>query len=216
MIAERILPMKQHISSQYTKQLLADSLKSLLQKKSFSKISVSEIVNDCQLNRKTFYYHFTDIYDLLEYLVEQELLQQLLEPLPDLHEFDTFKTSFQLTLECLEQCNYLSSCVEDIFAHDHLVQFFQKKFEPILFDLLKKLEQTYEISLDSKYSTFLVTTFARSSGLTILDQIKNHAYNIDELISYLDAFYFSFDGVLSNMDTILANSKYNHGIISKS
>uniref|UniRef100_UPI00405766E2 TetR family transcriptional regulator n=1 Tax=Agathobacter sp. TaxID=2021311 RepID=UPI00405766E2 len=193
--------MKQHITSQYTKQLLADSLKLLLQKKPFSKISVSEIVNDCQLNRKTFYYHFTDIYDLLEYLVQQDLLDQL-QLLPGLHDFEDFKASFRLSLKCLEQSSYLSSCADDFLAYDRLVQFFQKKFEPILIDLLSQLEQTYGTSLEAGYRNFLVTTFARTSGLVLMDQIKNHTYaDPDELISYLDAFYFSFDGIFSNMLT---------------
>mgnify|MGYP003304379715 FL=1 len=207
--------MKQHITSQYTKQLLINSLKSLLQNKPFSKISVSEIVNDCQLNRKTFYYHFTDIYDLLEHLIEQELLQQLLEPLPDVREFEKFKTIFQLSLQCLEQSDYLSSCMEDIFAHDHLVQFFQKKFEPVLSDLLEQLEQIYNIKLNSGYKNFLITTFSRSTGLVLMDQIKNHTYTSDELISYLDAFNFSFEGIFSNMNTFLTNSNNMYGIIKK-
>ena len=207
--------MKQHISSQYTKQLLTNSLKSLLHTKPFSKISVSEIVNHCQLNRKTFYYHFTDIYDLLEHLIEQELLQQLLEPLPDLREFEKFKKIFQLTLQCLEESNYLSSCMEDIFAHEHLVQFFQKKFEPILSDLLKQFEEFYHIVLDAGYKNFLITTFSRSTGLVLMDQIKNHTYTFEELICYLDAFNFSFEGIFSNLDTILINSKNITKIVKK-
>ncbi len=55
-----------------TKQLLADSLKSLLEKKSIDKITVKEIVQRCDVNRQTFYYNFQDIYDLAEYLFSLE------------------------------------------------------------------------------------------------------------------------------------------------
>ena len=54
--------------SKNTKHVLGDSLKKLLQKKPLNKITVTEIVNDCGLNRMTFYYHFKDIYDLLEWV----------------------------------------------------------------------------------------------------------------------------------------------------
>ena len=56
--------MKHNMNSTNTKQMLAEALISLSNKKDFSKITVSEIVDYCNINRKTFYYHFTDIYDL--------------------------------------------------------------------------------------------------------------------------------------------------------
>ena len=56
-----------------TKKQLSLSLKRLLEKKSFSKITISELASECGLNRKTFYYHFEDIYGLLEWHLEQEI-----------------------------------------------------------------------------------------------------------------------------------------------
>ena len=55
-----------------TKQALAASLKKLLKKKFLDDITVKEIVEDCVVNRQTFYYHFQDIYDLLRFMLEQE------------------------------------------------------------------------------------------------------------------------------------------------
>ena len=53
--------------SQITKRALEQSLKNLLLKKPLTKITVSDIAEDCGLNRMTFYYHFKDIYDLVEW-----------------------------------------------------------------------------------------------------------------------------------------------------
>ena len=55
-----------------TKLALANSLKNLLQKKFLEDITVKELVEDCQVNRQTFYYHFQDIYDLLRWLLDHE------------------------------------------------------------------------------------------------------------------------------------------------
>ena len=41
-----------------TKRALATSLKNMLSKKTLEKITVKDIVDDCSLNRQTFYYHF--------------------------------------------------------------------------------------------------------------------------------------------------------------
>ena len=59
--------MKYTAATKKRKQMLADSLKRAISKKSFSKVTVSEIVEDCGINRKTFYYHFEDLYDLLSF-----------------------------------------------------------------------------------------------------------------------------------------------------
>ena len=50
--------------SNITKKALASSLKKILSKKEFNKITINDITEDCGVNRQTFYYHFKDIYDL--------------------------------------------------------------------------------------------------------------------------------------------------------
>lgn len=53
--------------SQTTKRALEQSLKNLLLKKPLTKITINDITEDCGVNRMTFYYHFKDIYDLVEW-----------------------------------------------------------------------------------------------------------------------------------------------------
>lgn len=55
-----------------TQQAMAASLKKLLAQKSLDKITVTEIADDCGVKRQTFYYHFQDIYDLLEWTFIRE------------------------------------------------------------------------------------------------------------------------------------------------
>ena len=58
--------------SQTTKKALAASLKQLLKEKPLDKITVTDLVEDCEVNRQTFYYHFQDIYDLIEWIYVSE------------------------------------------------------------------------------------------------------------------------------------------------
>ncbi len=55
-----------------TQQAMADSLKKALSKKTLDKITIKEITDDCGIKRQTFYYHFQDIYDLLEWVFLRE------------------------------------------------------------------------------------------------------------------------------------------------
>ena len=55
-------------SGDRTKLILADSLRRLMAKKPVDKIKIREIVEECGLNRQTFYYHFQDMYALVEWM----------------------------------------------------------------------------------------------------------------------------------------------------
>jgi len=51
-----------------TKKALAAALKKMMEVKPIDKITVKDLVEICGVNRQTFYYHFDDVYDLLECL----------------------------------------------------------------------------------------------------------------------------------------------------
>lgn len=55
-----------------TKEMLATSLKKMMSYESLDKITVTQLVAMCKINRQTFYYHFKDLYDLLYWLLDNE------------------------------------------------------------------------------------------------------------------------------------------------
>lgn len=56
-----------------TKKILADAMVNILQTKSLDKITVKDIVENCGFTRQTFYNHFSDIYELVEWTAQQEI-----------------------------------------------------------------------------------------------------------------------------------------------
>lgn len=56
-----------------TKNALANALKLQMEEEPFSKITVGEICDRCNMNRKSFYYHFKDKFDLVEWLFNSEI-----------------------------------------------------------------------------------------------------------------------------------------------
>ncbi len=60
------------MSSYLTKRALESSFKRLLTQKALAKITIADITEDCQISRMTFYYHFKDIYDLVEWSLEED------------------------------------------------------------------------------------------------------------------------------------------------
>ena len=60
-----------------TRKLIMDSFMELSGKKEFKDITVKDITTEAMINRATFYYHFEDIYDLLEKVLSEVLLVNL-------------------------------------------------------------------------------------------------------------------------------------------
>lgn len=56
-----------------TKKAIAYTFKDLLKEKPFNKITINDIANKCDINRQTFYYHFQDIRDLIEWICIDEV-----------------------------------------------------------------------------------------------------------------------------------------------
>lgn len=55
-----------------TKRAMADALKKLLQKHNLEHITIQDVADEAQVSRKTFYYHFHDIYDLVEWMLVED------------------------------------------------------------------------------------------------------------------------------------------------
>ena len=85
--------------SNITKHALAAALKELMEEKPFSKINVAEICEKCGMNRKSFYYHFRDKYDLVNWIFDADF-SKILE---SRKEDDYFTWPF---LEALCECFY--------------------------------------------------------------------------------------------------------------
>ncbi len=60
-----------------TKKAIAASIKELMKHKNLEKITVSDIVQNCGLNRQTFYYHFQDKYDLVNWIYYSEVVSAI-------------------------------------------------------------------------------------------------------------------------------------------
>ena len=63
------------------KSVIADTFSEMLEKEDIDKITVTRLIAQCHISRQTFYYHFKDIMDVLEWTFRratQELVEQSL------------------------------------------------------------------------------------------------------------------------------------------
>ena len=60
------------------KQTIAQAAKTLLMEKNVKKLTVKDIVEECQITRQAFYYHFEDIPDLFRWMLERDTERTML------------------------------------------------------------------------------------------------------------------------------------------
>lgn len=175
--------MKHEMQSQATKQALVDSLKQLLTKKSFSKITVTEIVENCWYNRKTFYYHFEDIYSLLRWMLEQDLLSVV-----DSNELTSDPEKvIRFALSYIKQNRQLLTCVITELGHDELRNFLYDDFAAPIRMVIQKTESEIGLTLDDAYREYLTSFY--TSGMTgmiirvLLRKISSEDEFIEDMIT---------------------------------
>lgn len=160
-----------------TKRALAKSLKELCQYRSFEKISINDLTSKCNLNRQTFYYHFQDKYDFLQWLYYDELFI-------DIENIITFGNWDQCLLKVLEKI-YLDkdfyintiSTNEQYFYQD-LYNLSQKCF----YDAITKLDNNNTISIQEK--NFFSEFYAYGISGTVLQWIKTNMKTKPEKLAH--------------------------------
>lgn len=142
--------------SSLTKRALAQSLKELMQQHPLSKINVGDICARCSMNRKSFYYHFKDKYDLVNWIYYTEFLDNLLG-----QEGDEWDVLTRLCVYFYENQDFYKNALE-IRGQNSFYEYFS--------EVLQKFIAAY--SDDSfggaEYHDFYVTLFADAFRSSIL------------------------------------------------
>lgn len=188
--------MKHEVTSLNTKRTLSESLKKLMKTKSFSKITVSEIIEECGLNRKTFYYHFEDKYDLLKWMFENEAIEVV-------RKFDLivdYEEALIFIMDYIDENDYILNCAFDSIGQDELKRFFFRDFIEITASVIDSAEKSKGIMLDSEYKEFLCIFYTDALAGILMDWIRNRKYrNRDKIIEYLKkTMKISIEGILDN------------------
>lgn len=161
--------MKHELNSQITKQMLRDAFLSLLEKKPISKITISELVVLCDVNRKTFYYHFADVYDLLQWHLNNEI-DKAISAIDSPYDLDV---TIAYSRNYMKQHSYLQNCINEPVARNKFTEVLEKTLYPMIFKILSDLESSHEKSIDADFKEFLTKNITRTTVLSILDSIEN-------------------------------------------
>lgn len=173
--------MKHEITTLNTKKAIASSLKKFMEKKPLSKITVSEIVNDCGINRKTFYYHFEDIRDLLKWILEQEAVEVV-------KNFDLLldhEEAVNFVMDYVESNKHILNCAYDSIGRDELRRFFYNDFNEIVLNLIKRIEDAMGLSVGEDFRNFICEFYTEALAGNLIGLFRSrNTYDREKVVDY--------------------------------
>lgn len=180
--------MKHEEQSQLTKKALSDALKSLMETKPLNKITIHELVEKCGVNRKTFYYHFEDIYALLKWTLEQEAID-----IVDRYDLIAERSKvIDFALDYIEQnLAMLRNIFHSVGSSEIRRLFCSDIYKPI-YRLVCNVEERRGIHVKESYKAFLSKFLTEAISGILMDCIERDALSDrDSLSEYITSTLFA-------------------------
>ncbi len=130
-------------NANFTKKELAESLKRLASRRLFEQVTVGDIVKECGVNRQTFYYHFSDKYELLDWIYYNETFVPLTADIT----FGNWDEKLYALLRIMrENKSFYMNTIKcsDNFFEEYLLKMLTTLFETAVEDLDGKGQMTSE------------------------------------------------------------------------
>jgi probable dihydroxyacetone kinase regulator len=160
------------------KYAFADSLKKMLETKTLGHITVTDIVQDSGTTRQAFYYHFSDIYSLLEWIYIQEA-EALLQNHRDI---DTWQQGYRQILDWMQSNKQLVVNTFRSISREYLETFMYNWLFPMLYDVVKKLASDLAVSTENK--KFIARFYTLSLIAVSLDWVRTGMKEAPETIAW--------------------------------
>ena len=130
-----------------TKKALAISLKKLLSKKELSKITIKDITDGVGIKRQTFYYHFGDVYDLIEWIYKNEIIEPIIKGKDT---YATWQQGFLLIFKyVLKNKNFIRNTYNSI-STEYVEMFIYKNTYELLKNVVEEEAQGINVKENDK------------------------------------------------------------------
>ena len=153
--------------SEITKKALENSLKNLLLKKPLTKITINDIAEDCGINRMTFYYHFKDIYDLVEW----SCLEDAKRALDEKKTYETWQQGFLQIFEAVQENKPFILNVYRSVSREQVERYLTPLTDELLMGVINELSRNMVVRDEDK--AFIARVYSYAFVGLMLDWIKN-------------------------------------------
>ena len=164
------------MSSLTTKKAIAYTFKDLLKEKPFNKITVNDISNQCNINRQTFYYHFQDIPDLVEWICIDDVDHLLKKK----EEYETWEDKFLIVFKIMLEEKIFVENIYHSVSREVLRTNLYRLVYPIIYDEITKKSKGKSLREEDKK---FITNFYKYAFVSIVfEWIDKDMYENPEMI----------------------------------
>jgi probable dihydroxyacetone kinase regulator len=154
-------------SSLVTKNALARAFKSLMMTTPINKISVQMVSDACGVTRHTFYNHFHDVYELLEWIFENEVIEEL----DECCSLAKWKEGLILVLKYTQENRVICTNTCKSLGREHLEMFLYKTFTKVLEGVIEDIAK--EVNVEDKLKKEVSEFFSYAITGEFLKWINN-------------------------------------------
>lgn len=133
--------------SQLTKYALMESFVKLLNQNSLDKIKVKDITNDCGVNRNTFYYHFKDIYNLMEEIFNLEVQKVVMDNI----KYGTWQEGFLQSTKFAQENKKAIYHIYNSVSREQLEWYLYEVTDNIMFGFVEQQAEGMNVSKDDMH-----------------------------------------------------------------
>ncbi len=151
-----------------TKQALEASLKHLLLQKPLDKITISDLTKDCGISRMAFYYHFKDIYDLVEW----SCLEDATRALAGKKTYSTWTEGLLQIFEVVYENKPFIMNAYRCISREQIENFLFQLTSDLIMGVVKEQEQAANTTIPDKDKRFIADFYKYSFVGIMLDWIK--------------------------------------------
>ncbi|MBO4859307.1 MAG: TetR family transcriptional regulator [Treponema sp.] len=187
--------MTNDLQSSETKLKMAQALKKLVNYKTFSKITVGDIITECGLNRNSFYYHFENMFDLLYWTYDQEI-QNIVAAFQNANA--DYTQSFEFILSYIDQNINLCQAAYESLGENDLENMIERDLKLFLTGSVAHVTEELKVGISEDYKNFLIFNFSPMVRFQIVWYIKyNDKLDKPRFLEYIKTtFYNSLTAVI--------------------
>lgn len=148
-----------------TKYALKTSLKKLLLKKPLDRITINDLTSDCGISRMTFYYHFKDIYDLVEWAC----LDESKKALQGKKTYDTWQEGLLQIFEAVYENKPLVQNAYRSVSRERIENYLQVLVHELIMGVVE--EQARDCKISQEHKSFIADFYKYSFVGILLDWI---------------------------------------------
>lgn len=163
---------------QKAKSAIIDSFKQLLNKKSIDKITVKGICEHCDVNRQTFYNHFTDIMDVFKFIFFEELSIEIAQN----RTFETWGGGFLATMNYLKKNSKMILHVYNSSYWSEANIYITNLSNRLLDDVVEECVEKMRVKLKEKDQKFIVNFYRHVFNGLMIDWVSEGMKEEPEII----------------------------------